>query len=169
MRELESCYAHSSSARGAPAPLCSTAALFGRILLLPPLAHFAVEHRSGRRRMATALRPDQRAILLANSLVAGQYENVVDRQSAYEMLKAKADELAQIQAQQEAQLAEQKAAEEAEKEEARAARAGGDSAMSAFAKSAARAIGSNVGRQIVRGVLGSLLGGSSSRKKSSWW
>lgn len=128
-----------------------------RAFVVPPKSHIG------------PVSPEQRQQLLANSLVAGQYENVVDRQSAYEMLKAKADELAQIQAQQEAQLAEQKAAEEAEKEEARAARAGGDSAMSAFAKSAARAIGSNVGRQIVRGVLGSLLGGSSSRKKSSWW
>jgi uncharacterized protein len=111
----------------------------------------------------------QRQALLANSLVAGQYENVVDRESAYEILKAKAESAAAAQAQLDAQAAEQKAAEEAEKEEARAAKAGGDSAMSAFAKSAARAIGSNVGRQLVRGVLGSLLGGGSSRKKSSWW
>ena len=36
----------------------------------------------------------------------------------------------------------------------------GDSVMEAATKSAARAIGSTVGRQIVRGVLGSLLGGS---------
>ena len=112
--------------------------------------------------------PEQRQQLLANSLVAGQYENVVDRESAYELLKARTEEAAQQDAAEEAALAEQKAAEQAAKEEARAARTGGDSAMSAFAKSAARAIGSNVGRQLVRGVLGSLLGGGS-KKKSSWW
>jgi hypothetical protein len=33
-----------------------------------------------------------------------------------------------------------------------------------MAKSAARTIGSSVGRQIVRGVLGSLLGGSSKKR-----
>lgn len=111
----------------------------------------------------------QRQQLLANSLVAGQYEAAVDRESAYEILKAKAEQAAQAQAEAEAQAAEAEAAEQAAKEEARAAKSGGDSAMSAFAKSAARAIGSNVGRQLVRGVLGSLLGGGSSRKKSSWW
>jgi hypothetical protein len=113
--------------------------------------------------------PEQRQQLLASSLVAGQYETAVDRESAYEILKSKAEAAAQAQAEMDAQLAEQKAAEEAAKEEARVARSGGDSAMSAFAKSAARAIGSNVGRQLVRGVLGSLLGGGSSRRKSSWW
>ena len=35
----------------------------------------------------------------------------------------------------------------------------GDSLAEAMAKSAARTIGSSVGRQLVRGVLGSLLGG----------
>ena len=33
------------------------------------------------------------------------------------------------------------------------------SAVDAFAKSAARAVGSSLGRQLVRGILGSLLGG----------
>ncbi len=132
-------------------------AMVERAFVIPPQSHIG------------PVTPEQRQQLLANSLVAGQYETAVDRESAYEMLKAKANEMAQVQAQQEAQIAEQKAAEVAEKEEARAARSGGDSAVGAFAKSAARAIGSNVGRQLVRGVLGSLLGGSSSRKKSSWW
>lgn len=114
--------------------------------------------------------PQQRQQLLANSLVAGQYETVVDRESAYEILKQKAEQAAQAKVEQETQLAEQKAAEKAAKEEARAARSGGDNAASAFAKSAARAIGSNVGRQIVRGVLGSIFGGGTSKKKnSSWW
>jgi hypothetical protein len=36
--------------------------------------------------------------------------------------------------------------------------------LGAFAKSAAHAIGSQVGRQIIRGVLGSMFGGSSRRR-----
>ena len=95
---------------------------------------------------------------------------MVDRESAYELLKAKAEQMEQVQAEQEALAAEQKAAELQAKEEAKAAKSSDTSkAIGAFATSAARAIGSNVGRQLVRGVLGSLLGGGSSRKKSSWW
>ena len=109
--------------------------------------------------------PQQRQQLIASSLVAGQYETMIDRESAYELLKTKAEQAAQEQAEQE----EQKAAEKAAKEEARASKTRGDTPMSAFAKSAARAIGSNVGRQIVRGVLGSIFGGGTSKKKSSWW
>ncbi len=39
----------------------------------------------------------------------------------------------------------------------------GDTVVQAMVKSAARSMGSTVGRQIIRGVLGSLLGGSSKR------
>jgi hypothetical protein len=35
--------------------------------------------------------------------------------------------------------------------------------MGAFAKSAARAVGSSLGRQIIRGVLGSIFGGGRRR------
>ncbi len=119
--------------------------------------------------------PEQRQQLLANSLVAGQYETAVDRESAYEMLKAKAEAAAQaVQAQAEAEAAAKQAeieAKEAAKAEKEAAKgnAATDS-FGAFAKSASRAIGSNVGREIVRGVLGGIFGGSTSRKKkSSWW
>ncbi len=134
-----------------------TPTIVERAFVIPPHSHIG------------PVDPSQRQALLANSLVAGQYEKVVDRESAYEMLKAKSEQMAQAQAEQDALKTEEEAAEKAAKEEARAARTGGDSAMGAFAKSAARAIGSNVGRQLVRGVLGSLLGGGSSRKKSSWW
>lgn len=114
---------------------------------------------------------NQRQALLNNSLVAGQYEKVLDRESAYELLKAKGDAQAQAEAaaaQAEAEAEEQaRIAKEQAKEDAKPSATSG--AIGAFAKSAARAIGSNVGREIVRGVLGGLLGGGSSRKKSSWW
>ena len=40
----------------------------------------------------------------------------------------------------------------------------GDSVLEAAAKSAVRAIGTQLGREIVRGVLGSILGGSGRRR-----
>jgi hypothetical protein len=40
-----------------------------------------------------------------------------------------------------------------------------DSVLEAAAKSAARAIGSSAGREIVRGVLGTLLGSSTTRRR----
>lgn len=132
-----------------------------RAFVIPPPSHIG------------PVSPDQRQQLLANSLVAGQYETVVDRESAYELLKLKADaaaQAAQMAAEAEAQAEAQEEAEKQAAREAKEAEKGNATtkAMGAFATSAARAIGSNVGRQIVRGVLGSIFGGSS-KKKSSWW
>jgi DNA helicase HerA-like ATPase len=124
--------------------------------------------------------PEQRQQLRDTSIVAGQYEQAVDRESAYERLRAKTEESAAALAQQAEEEALAKAQQEAEKaqvaaekeaaKEARSSGGGsrGDSTMGAFAKSAARAVGSNLGRQIVRGVLGSIFGGGS-KKKSSWF
>nr|HMS43913.1 DUF853 family protein [Pyrinomonadaceae bacterium] len=137
-----------------------TPTMVERAFVIPPHSHIG------------AISPEQRQQLMANSLVAGQYETVVDRESAYEMLKAKSEAAAQAA---QIQLETEQAAEQAEREAKEAQKAekasnsGGDSAFEAFTKSAARAVGSNVGRQIVRGVLGSIFGGSSSKKKSSWW
>jgi uncharacterized protein len=135
-------------------------AMVERVFVIPPHSHIG------------PVDANQRQALLSNSLVAGQYETVLDRESAFELLKAKGDAMAQATQAQEAAEAEAKAQIQAEKEEAKASKGGvadqASGAMGAFAKSAARAIGSNVGREIVRGVLGSLLGGGS-RKKSSWW
>ena len=139
-----------------------TPSMVERAFVIPPHSHIG------------PVSPDQRQQLLANSLVAGQYEKVVDRESAYELLKAKSEVAAQsAQAQADAEAAaeqaetEAKEAAKAEKESAKSSVASGS--FGAFAKSASRAIGSNVGREIVRGVLGSIFGGSSSKKKSSWW
>ncbi|MCM5570361.1 DUF853 domain-containing protein [Burkholderiaceae bacterium FT117] len=108
---------------------------------------------------------EERAPLLRRSIVAGVYDKTVDRESAFEMLKARAES-----------EAAQQAAEQASKEQARgragSAGQGGilddilgggggrrQSTVEAMAKSAARSIGSTLGRQIVRGILGTLLGG----------
>jgi uncharacterized protein len=116
--------------------------------------------------------PDQRTALINNSLVAGVYEQEVDRESAYEILSAKAQAAAAEEAAAEQAKAEAKAQKEAEKAERAAARQP-DSMMESIMKSAARSASSSVGRQIgnsiVRGVLGSIFGGGSKKKSSSWF
>ncbi|MBK7704272.1 MAG: DUF853 family protein [Acidobacteria bacterium] len=140
-----------------------TPSMVERAFVIPPHSHIG------------PVTPEQRQQLISNSIVAGQYEKVVDRESAHELIKARTDAAAAAQQAEAEALAAQEAAEKQAKEDAREERAAGgssrtDSAFGAFAKSAARSIGSNVGRQLVRGVLGSLLGGSGTRKKStSWW
>jgi DNA helicase HerA-like ATPase len=133
--------------------------------------------------------PEQRKTLLSTSLVAGIYEKVVDRDSAYEKLKGRAAsaptrEEAQARSptsmREEAEAAVRGGATGAAKDAASEAGgswlsdvAGGllkgsgrkDSILETVAKSAARTIGSSVGREIIRGVLGSLLGGSNGRRR----
>ncbi|MGA7181561.1 MAG: helicase HerA-like domain-containing protein [Thiobacillaceae bacterium] len=107
--------------------------------------------------------PDQRQRIIGTSLVAGVYEKAIDRESAYEVLKHRAEEK-QTQA----------AAAESAKQADNSASGGGilgslggmlggtsrrQGAVEAMVKSAARSIGSQVGRQILRGVLGGIFGG----------
>ncbi|MDD1612006.1 MAG: DUF853 domain-containing protein [Methylococcaceae bacterium] len=95
----------------------------------------------------------QRQDLLSRSPFKGRYDQAVDRESAYELLKQKA------------LLAS--AADLEDIQDRIAGKSSGtgrptrsrESATEALLKSAARSIGSQVGRQIIRGVLGSLLGG----------
>jgi uncharacterized protein len=114
--------------------------------------------------------PEQRQQLMATSIVAGVYDTVVDRESAYERLQGRATPAAASpsgQPQAPPQGQPQPWYSNLPSLESLGLGAGGarrgDSLATAMAKSAARTIGSTVGRQIVRGVLGSLLGGSSRR------
>ena len=112
-----------------------------------------------------------RTQLITSSIVAGQYEQAADRESAFEILSKRAEERM-------AQAAEEKAATEAEKEAAKQAKAeraaarAPDTLVESITKSAARSASSTIGRQIgnsiVRGVLGSIFGGKS-KSKSSWF
>ena len=109
---------------------------------------------------------EQRAGLMKSSLVAGVYENAVDRESAYEILKARAGQPATGGAQQQGQTQPWYANLPSLDSLGLGGGGGrrGDTLAQAMAKSAARTIGSSVGREIVRGVLGSLLGGPSRRR-----
>jgi hypothetical protein len=87
------------------------------------------------------------------------YERQVDRESAYEVLKARAVE----------QAAEEAPKEEGASNEERGFDWGGvlggkktsrsDTILESAAKSTVRAIGSQLGRSIIRGVLGSIFKG----------
>jgi DNA helicase HerA-like ATPase len=103
-----------------------------RILIRPP------ESQMG------AISSEQRREIIDRSPYKDRYNAVLDRESAYEILKQRADI----------------ALDNAEKEEKKAPKRsrGRQSAGEALLKSAARSIGSTLGRQIIRGIMGSLLG-----------
>jgi DNA helicase HerA-like ATPase len=108
---------------------------------------------------------EQRQALLAGSLVAGVYEKVVDRESAYEKIQGRAAASASAGA--------PGAAAGSASESGGLLGGLGDvlfgstgprggkheGLAQAMVKSAVRTMGSTVGREIIRGVLGSLLGG----------
>ncbi|MGB2629175.1 MAG: helicase HerA-like domain-containing protein [Candidatus Acidiferrum sp.] len=108
--------------------------------------------------------PDERKQLIQNSVVAGVYEKVVDRESAFEILKARAGQPLPTQATAGGNTAPGGPVPPPWYENipgmSRSTTTGrrSDSVVDVMAKSAARAMGSSVGRQIIRGVLGSLLG-----------
>lgn len=123
--------------KGAPTPV-------ERVLISPP------ESQIG------SLASEIRATQMQRSPIGNRYNQSVDRESAYELLKKKAEELAKEQQAEQARL-------EAEKEQKKAAKTksrgtGRQSAAEAMIKSAARSIGSQLGRQIIRGILGSFFG-----------
>ena len=100
---------------------------------------------------------ERRQQIILRSPVAGVYENVVDRQSAYEILKTRTAQARQS----------SDAATDSSVPETGPPRGGRrpDSVLEAMAKSTARAMGSQVGRQLIRGILGSLFGGGGSRRR----
>ncbi len=112
--------------------------------------------------------PEQRAALIKASMVYGQYETTVDRESAYEVLKGRVAQKADQTSQQAPQRAPQPAPsggglggilDSIGIGGGTPARGRGrETVIEAAAKSAARAIGSQLGQQIIRGVLGSILG-----------
>ena len=110
--------------------------------------------------------PEQRAAIIKGSVVAGVYEAVVDRESAYEKLKGKVLASGGAPGGVAGAPATSGSGWLGSLEAAAGSVLGsgsgrrGDTVVQAMVKSAARTMGSTVGRQIIRGVLGSLMGGS---------
>jgi DNA helicase HerA-like ATPase len=143
-----------------------TPGMVERAMILPPHSQIG------------PITPEQRAAIIKSSVVAGVYETVVDRESAYERLKGKvaasgAGSAAGAGAGTAAPVGGVAGSSGGGWLESAGSALGGvlgsggsrrgDTVVQAMVKSAARTMGSTVGRQIIRGVLGSLLGGSSKR------
>jgi hypothetical protein len=115
--------------------------------------------------------------VVRGSLLHGHYERAVDRESAYEQLRARAEQSAaapqrppplpgDAEAPPPGGWGEQPQARGGSGRGRRAApEAGGmGEALSGMARNAARAAGTQLGREIMRGVLGSLFGGARRRR-----
>ncbi|AFU46265.1 hypothetical protein C380_12820 [Acidovorax sp. KKS102] len=122
--------------------------------------------------------PQQRQALMASSLVAGVYEKMVDRESAYEKLKGRAAE-AGTQAGNAAGGGNGKVTAGTPAEEGGGLLGGlndvlfgstgprggkRDGLAQTMAKSAVRTMGTTIGKEILRGVLGGIFGGGSKRR-----
>ncbi|MGH8548075.1 MAG: helicase HerA-like domain-containing protein [Methylococcales bacterium] len=112
-------------AKGMPTPV-------QRILIRPPASQIG------------PLSPEQRAERIRRSPLHGRYDTPIDRKSAYELLKHRA-EAANWDLQPERAI--------------KSSPGNRQSIGEALVKSAARSIGSQLGRQLIRGLMGSLLGG----------
>jgi hypothetical protein len=130
-------------------------AVVDRAFVVPPVGHIG------------PITTEQRQALIQNSLVAGVYEQAMDRESAFEKLTAAAQAKQQEQAAAQAQADADKQAQVEAKAQRAAARAP-DTVWESIGKTAVRSatssIARSVGTKLVRGVLGGLLGG-----KKSWF
>jgi DNA helicase HerA-like ATPase len=97
------------------------------------------------------LTPEERSRLIRDSVLYGYYEKTIDRESAYEKLKTRAEQM------------QAGPSQEVQKPRAAEPKSQAEQLLGAAVKSAAHAIGSQLGRQIIRGVLGSIFGGSRRR------
>jgi len=114
-----------------------------RILIRPP------ESRIG------PMNENEREEQITRSPYRGRYDMPLDRESAYEMLQRRAELASEQGEREEAQIKKQK--NSTRKTSSR--RSNRQSTAEAFIKSTARTIGSQLGRRIVRGILGSLFKG----------
>lgn len=119
-----------------------------RVLIRPP------ESRIG------PMDDNERKQQIERSPYRGRYETTLDRESAYEMLIARAEKKAA----QEEQLAHEEELRDTEERLSKSSTSKRRSSSrqtptEAFVKSAARAIGSQLGRRVIRGILGSLFRG----------
>ena len=116
--------------------------------------------------------PQQRQALMAGSLVAGVYEKIVDRESAYEKLKGRAENTASAPSGSPSVGNSTGGAQPQESSffndllfGTTGPRGGRrDGLVQTMAKSAVRTVGTSVGKEILRGVLGGLFGGGSKRR-----
>jgi DNA helicase HerA-like ATPase len=109
------------------------------------------------------LTPEERAATIKASPLYGHYEQAVDRESAYEKLKARAEPEAKAGA---GSAAKSGSGGLSDLLLGSTGPRGGrhPGLVDALAKSMVRTVGSQIGRELVRGVLGSLLGSGKTRR-----
>jgi DNA helicase HerA-like ATPase len=95
----------------------------------------------------------ERQAVIQQSLLGSRYDQAIDRKSAYETLKERADKAVAEDAKQAEIAARGKAGSGSSR------RSNRQGVMEAMIKSVVRSIGSSLGRQISRGILGSILKG----------
>lgn len=104
----------------------------------------------------------ERQGLMARSPVAGVYDQAIDRESAYEVLKMMAEQAARA-----AEFARAPGAGAGRGPGTSAGRGGGrgnrQTPLEAMATSTMRSLGTQLGREVARGLLGSLFGGTRRR------
>lgn len=124
--------------KGNPTPLAAT-------LLCPPQSRMDI------------LSPEEIDEIVNNSKLVKKYNEVIDRESAYEILNKKLEEV-------------QKAAEEETEKKTSSGRQEKSTVEEILTSTTARQVARTVSREITRGILGVLgIGGSSRKKKSSWF
>jgi DNA helicase HerA-like ATPase len=113
-----------------------------RALILPPCGQIG------------PITPEQRQSIIKGSLVYGHYEQAIDRESAYEILKARAE-----------QAAHQQAAAPPPPERHASKQPPGivEKMVQVFTTTAVRNVANALGREISRGALGSIFGGFGGR------
>ena len=100
----------------------------------------------------------ERAEVIKTSSVFSFYEKLIDRESAYEVLKVRVEQSAiEAKADEGFSWGDLFGDKDGDKKKSSGRRS--DNTLEVAAKSAARSIGSELGRQIIRGVLGGFLGG----------
>ena len=105
----------------------------------------------------------ERKTVMSRSPVGTQYDETIDRKSAYETLTEKRKKIAEQKTAEEAKVAKEKAVKAKAKPKSRGRKR--QSALEAGTKAAVRSIGTTIGRQIagkhgaaiVRGILGSMM------------
>ncbi|MCG3113126.1 MAG: DUF853 domain-containing protein [Candidatus Manganitrophus sp. SB1] len=123
-----------------------------RALIVPP------ESRIG------PISPEECRRMIQRSVLFGHYEEAVDRESAYEKLKARAEQTVspvsvESESDPEGSWTDVLTGSAGKRGRSR------EGIVESMAKSAARAIGSQLGRQIMRGLFGSMTGGTTRRRR----
>jgi DNA helicase HerA-like ATPase len=115
-----------------------------------------------------AITPSEREEIIKGSTIFGTYEETIDRESAYEILKKRASDATPEQSKIETSAAQSDSPSIFTTIFGGGSASGGkrsrQTPMEAMVVSTARSVGSQLGRQIMRGIFGSLLGGGKRKR-----